>query len=128
MPLIVDTSSKERTQAAQTKIKEALRLWDTDRGGLICKKELPDVSGDESKQTMAVMMALFDQDGDGKLSYQEFGSTFNSFCPMLKEIKVSPLNLFLCIIKSMFVPSYYLDIWFLISDIIFIYISNTFYN
>ena len=35
---------------------------------MICKEE----TGEESKQNIAVMMALFDQDGYGKLSYQEF--------------------------------------------------------
>eukprot|EP00092_Neocalanus_flemingeri_P066333 GFUD01080792.1.p1 GENE.GFUD01080792.1~~GFUD01080792.1.p1 ORF type:complete len:178 (+),score=77.05 GFUD01080792.1:40-534(+) len=71
------------------KMKEAFRLCDTDRDGFICKKELAeflklagdeteflkhagDETGDESKLKIVVMMALFDQDGDGKLSYQEF--------------------------------------------------------
>eukprot|EP00092_Neocalanus_flemingeri_P013774 GFUD01014856.1.p1 GENE.GFUD01014856.1~~GFUD01014856.1.p1 ORF type:complete len:177 (+),score=80.71 GFUD01014856.1:55-531(+) len=65
------------------KMKEAFRLCDTDRDGFICKKELAEFlklavgeheeeTEEESKQKIAVMMALFDQDGDGKLSYQEF--------------------------------------------------------
>eukprot|EP00092_Neocalanus_flemingeri_P058539 GFUD01069753.1.p1 GENE.GFUD01069753.1~~GFUD01069753.1.p1 ORF type:complete len:167 (+),score=71.81 GFUD01069753.1:38-502(+) len=65
------------------KMREAFRLCDTDRDGFICKKELAEFlklaggdkeeeTGDESKLKIVVMMALFDQDGDGKLSYQEF--------------------------------------------------------
>ena len=65
------------------KLREAFRLCDTDRDGFICKKELAqflklaggeneEETGEESKQKIAVMMALFDQDGDGNLSYQEF--------------------------------------------------------
>ena len=64
------------------KMREAFRLCDTDRDGFICKKELAeflkvaggvtDETGEESSAKVATMMALFDQDGDGKLSYQEF--------------------------------------------------------
>ena len=65
------------------KMREAFRLCDTDRDGFMCKKELAEFlklaggeneaeTGDESKQKIVVMMALFDQDGDRKLSYQEF--------------------------------------------------------
>eukprot|EP00092_Neocalanus_flemingeri_P048184 GFUD01054909.1.p1 GENE.GFUD01054909.1~~GFUD01054909.1.p1 ORF type:complete len:166 (+),score=73.35 GFUD01054909.1:45-500(+) len=65
------------------KMREAFRLCDTDRDGFICKKELAEFlklaggdkeeeTGDKSKLKIVVMMALFDQDGDGKLSYQEF--------------------------------------------------------
>ena len=66
----------------QEKMREAFRLCDTDRDGYISKKELAEFlklaggdkeeTGEESKQKIAVMMALFDQDGDDKLSYQEF--------------------------------------------------------
>merc|ERR1711970_322851 len=65
------------------KMREAFRLCDTDRDGFICKKELAEFlktaavgaaaeEGEESSKKIAVMMALFDQDGDGKLSYEEF--------------------------------------------------------
>ena len=64
------------------KMREAFRLCDTDRDDFICKKELAeflkvaggvtDETGEESSAKVATMMALFDQDGDGKLSYQEF--------------------------------------------------------
>ena len=64
------------------KMREPFRLCDTDRDGFICKKELAeflkvaggvtDETGEESSAKVATMMALFDQDGDGKLSYQEF--------------------------------------------------------
>ena len=64
------------------KMRENFRLCDTDRDGFICKKELAeflkvaggvtDETGEESSAKVATMMALFDQDGDGKLSYQEF--------------------------------------------------------
>merc|ERR1711970_512048 len=64
------------------KMREAFRLCDTDRDGFICKKELAEFlktaaagaaaeEGEESSKKIA-MMALFDQDGDGKLSYAEF--------------------------------------------------------
>ena len=66
------------------KMREAFRLCDTDRDGFICKKELAeflkvaggvtDETGEESSAKVAAMMALFDQDGDGKLSYQEFSN------------------------------------------------------
>ena len=61
------------------KMREAFRLCDTDRDGFICKKELAELlklagkdKGEESKQKIVGIMALFDQNGDGKLSYQEF--------------------------------------------------------
>ena len=64
------------------KMREAFRLCDTDRDGFICKKELAEFlklagndegeTGLETNQKISVMMALFDQDGDGKLNYQEF--------------------------------------------------------
>merc|ERR1711970_496465 len=64
------------------KMREAFRLCDSDRDGFICKKELAEflkVAGgvteetdQESSEKVAAMMALFDQDGDGKLSYSEF--------------------------------------------------------
>ena len=66
----------------QDKMREAFRLCDTDRDGYISKTELAEFlklaggdkeeTGEESRQKIAVMMALFDQDGDDKLSYQEF--------------------------------------------------------
>ena len=64
------------------KMREAFRLCDSDRDGFICKKELAeflkvaggvtDETEQESCEKIAAMMALFDQDGDGKLSYEEF--------------------------------------------------------
>ena len=64
------------------KMREAFRLCDSDRDGFICKKELAeflkvaggatDETEQESSEKIAAMMALFDQDGDGKLSYEEF--------------------------------------------------------
>ena len=57
-------------------MREAFRLCDTDRNGFICKKELVEflkLAGTEMRPTEgSIVMALFDQDGDGKLSYQEF--------------------------------------------------------
>jgi len=64
------------------KMREAFRLCDTDRDGFICKKELAEflklAGGDknessaDSQMKISAMMALFDQNGDGKLSYEEF--------------------------------------------------------
>ena len=63
-------------------MREVLRLWHTDIDGIIYKKELTEflklaggeneATEEESKQKIVVKMALCDQDGDGKLSYQEF--------------------------------------------------------
>ena len=64
------------------KMREAFRLCDTDRDGFICKKELAeflklagsgkDDSEEEAQIKIAGMMALFDENGDGRLSYEEF--------------------------------------------------------
>ena len=65
----VETDPKEQ-------MREAFRLCDTDRNGFICKKELAEflkLAGTEMLVLFeGTMMELFDQDGDGKLSYQEF--------------------------------------------------------
>ena len=72
----------ENAYNLQEKMREASHLCDTDRDGYYSTKELADClklaggdkeeTGEESKQKIAVTMALFDQDGDNKLSYREF--------------------------------------------------------
>merc|ERR1711935_674977 len=55
-----------------SKAELAFKALDKNSDGFISKREFNEISKTMSKEQIAVVLARFDQDGDGKLSYSEF--------------------------------------------------------